>query len=271
MLPTWGYYVNETTVLNVDNARGYGRWLGARYKDAPNIVWVNGGDRIPTGCEDVYRALARGLREGDGGAHLITYHPCGWRSSAQFFHGDDWLDFNMIETWTEWAKVYPAVLADALLRPPSRWCWARGPTRTAPSTRWGRSRRSSSGARPGGPSWPAGSSPTARTRCGAWSRAGTTTFDTPGAAHVCLMKRILAGPWWDLRAGPGPLCQRRGQRAHAERRDALDGRRLGPDLPLQPQTVFLHLDKIGRRRQGHLDQPGHWRDSRTPAPTPPAT
>ena len=28
--------------------RAYGRWLGARYKDAPNIVWVNGGDRIPT-------------------------------------------------------------------------------------------------------------------------------------------------------------------------------------------------------------------------------
>ena len=81
------------------------------------MVWVNGGDRTPTGFEDVFRELARGLREGDGGAHLITYHPCGWRSSAQFFHGEDWLDFNMIETWTEWSKIYPAVLADHLRAP----------------------------------------------------------------------------------------------------------------------------------------------------------
>ena len=99
--------------LTRGNARAYGRWLGARYKDAPNVVWVNGGDRTPTGFEDVFRELARGLREGDGGAHLVTYHPCGWRSSAQYFHAEDWLDFNMIETWTEWAKIHPAVLADA--------------------------------------------------------------------------------------------------------------------------------------------------------------
>jgi hypothetical protein len=87
-----------------------GRWLGARYKNAPNVIWVNGGDRVPPGFEDVYRELARGLREGDGGAHPITYHPCGWRSSSQFFHGEDWLAFDMIETWTEWAKVYMGAL-----------------------------------------------------------------------------------------------------------------------------------------------------------------
>ena len=112
MLPTWGYYVNATQTLTPENARAYGRWLGARYKDQPNIIWVNGGDRIPTGFEDTYRALAEGLREGDGGAHLITYHPCGWRSSGQFWHQESWLDFNMIQTWTDWAKIYPAVAAD---------------------------------------------------------------------------------------------------------------------------------------------------------------
>lgn len=39
--------------------------------------------------------MARGLRKGDGGAHLITYHPTGWHGSAQFFHNENWLDFNM--------------------------------------------------------------------------------------------------------------------------------------------------------------------------------
>jgi hypothetical protein len=117
MLPTWGYYVCDVPAIHMGNARAYGRWLGARYKAAPNVVWVSGGDRIPTRYEAVYRELALGLREGDGGAHLITYHPCGWRSSSQFFHGESWLDFNMIETWTEWYKVHPAVLSDGLLTP----------------------------------------------------------------------------------------------------------------------------------------------------------
>jgi hypothetical protein len=117
MLPTWGYYVNDVQTLNPDNARLYGRWLGERYRQRPNVIWVNGGDRIPTGHEATYRALAEGLREGDGGAHLITYHPCGWRSSAQFWHDEPWLDFNMIQTWTDWPMIYPAVAADRGLSP----------------------------------------------------------------------------------------------------------------------------------------------------------
>lgn len=117
LLPTWGFYVVEAQTFNTQNAFSYGLWLGERYRDRPNLVWVNGGDRIPTGHEDVFRALAFGLRQGDEGAHLITYHPCGWRHSSQFFHTDDWLDFNMIETWTEWVRVYEAVRSDYGLVP----------------------------------------------------------------------------------------------------------------------------------------------------------
>ena len=68
MLPTWGYYVNDVQTVTADNAFEYGRWLGARYREAPNIIWVLGGDRIPTGFEVVTRQLAAGLRDGDGGA-----------------------------------------------------------------------------------------------------------------------------------------------------------------------------------------------------------
>jgi hypothetical protein len=39
--------------------------------------------------------MARGLRQGDGSAHLLTFHPRGGQGSAQDFHNDDWLDFNM--------------------------------------------------------------------------------------------------------------------------------------------------------------------------------
>jgi hypothetical protein len=39
--------------------------------------------------------MAEGLREGDGGAHLITFHPRGPGQSSDYFQQAPWLDFNM--------------------------------------------------------------------------------------------------------------------------------------------------------------------------------
>ncbi|NLV73265.1 MAG: DUF4038 domain-containing protein [Chloroflexi bacterium] len=112
MLPTWGYYVTDIGLFDGENARVYGRFLGERYRGANNVVWVLGGDRVPFRNPEAYDGMAEGLRKGSGGRQLITYHPCGWHSSSQFYHERDWLDFNMIETWTDWDMVYPAVAAD---------------------------------------------------------------------------------------------------------------------------------------------------------------
>ena len=99
LLPTWGDKWNtkgKPPVFTPANARGYGEWLGRRYKDAP-IIWVLGGDRaVETDAhKDVIRAMAAGLKAGDGGKHLMTFHPRGGAGSAEAFHADDWLDFNM--------------------------------------------------------------------------------------------------------------------------------------------------------------------------------
>jgi hypothetical protein len=101
LLPTWGDKWNQKwgvgpVVFDPTNAEAFGRWLGDRYKDAA-IVWILGGDRPVESDEHaaVIRAMARGLAEGDGGAHLMTFHPPGGQGSAQWFHDDEWLDFNM--------------------------------------------------------------------------------------------------------------------------------------------------------------------------------
>ena len=76
--------------------RAYGEWLGKRYKDKP-IIWILGGDR-PVENDAHTRdppGDGRGLREGDGGSHLITFHPPGGNGSSTWFHDEDWLDFNM--------------------------------------------------------------------------------------------------------------------------------------------------------------------------------
>ena len=43
----------------------------------------------------VWRAMADGLRKGDGGAHLMTYHPMGGRSSSEWFQNDAQIAFNI--------------------------------------------------------------------------------------------------------------------------------------------------------------------------------
>jgi Protein of unknown function (DUF4038)/Putative collagen-binding domain of a collagenase len=107
LLPTWGdKVVTESwgkgpvifTADNVDAARAYGRFLGTRYKDQPNIIWILGGDRKGGGFEPIWTAMAEGLAEGDGGVHVKTYHPMGNRSSSEWFHDAPWLDFNMIQS-----------------------------------------------------------------------------------------------------------------------------------------------------------------------------
>ncbi len=107
MLPTWGDKVvleswgKGPVIFPVDKpeiARAWGRYLGARYKNAPNIIWILGGDRNGKGFEPVWNAMAEGLTEGDGGNHLKTYHPSGGQSSSAWFHDAPWLDFNMMQS-----------------------------------------------------------------------------------------------------------------------------------------------------------------------------
>ena len=100
-LPTWGDKWNKKwgqgpEIFTPENAESYGEWIGRRYRDA-GLVWILGGDRpVETDRQkEIIRAMARGLRKGDGGRHLVTFHPTGGSGSSGPFHDDDWLDFNM--------------------------------------------------------------------------------------------------------------------------------------------------------------------------------
>ncbi len=70
--------------------RSYGRFVGQRFKDLPNIVWMVGGDyALPETERWAGTELALGLREG-GARQLITAH--GGQTSALDTFGDQpWL------------------------------------------------------------------------------------------------------------------------------------------------------------------------------------
>jgi Protein of unknown function (DUF4038)/Putative collagen-binding domain of a collagenase len=107
LLPTWGDKVTairskEPALFNETNAYAYGLFLGQRYKDYPNIVWIAGGDNpafVDTAdWRPVFRAMIKGLRAGMDSRQLITYHPWGENSSTLYWHEENTLDFNMMQT-----------------------------------------------------------------------------------------------------------------------------------------------------------------------------
>jgi hypothetical protein len=125
LLPTWGDKWNQRRgagpeIFTPENAEAYGEWIGRRYRTA-GVVWILGGDRTPEtdAHRAVIRAMARGLRRGDGGAHLMTVHPSGGRGSAEWFHDDAWLDFNMRQNGhvAEFTGRYDQTLVDYLREP----------------------------------------------------------------------------------------------------------------------------------------------------------
>lgn len=109
LFPTWGdrvakFWAKGPVIFNEQNAYSYGLFLGKRYKDYPNIIWISGGDRPAfTDSMDwrpVWRAMIKGVREGTGGKALVTYHPWGEHSSSEFWKGEDenMLDINMLQS-----------------------------------------------------------------------------------------------------------------------------------------------------------------------------
>src|SRR6476646_11639658 len=97
MLPTWGDKWNKKwgvgpEIFTPENARAYGTWLARRYAAKP-IIWILGGDR-PSESDDhraIILAMAEGLRAGDGGRHLMTFHTWGPHASSEYVHDEAWL------------------------------------------------------------------------------------------------------------------------------------------------------------------------------------
>lgn len=108
LLPTWGDKVNRNqwgvgpVVFTPENAKHYGRFLGARYGGQRNVLWILGGDRPAVheanDYRPLWRAMAAGIDEGAGVRTLKSYHPNGRHASSMWLHEESWLDFNMMQS-----------------------------------------------------------------------------------------------------------------------------------------------------------------------------
>ena len=103
LVPTWGDKIDRVfgigpEIFDERNAFTYGKWLGKRFCNKPNIIWMNGGDRSGGGKNfPIWDALGKGVKSEDSN-HLMTFHPLGDASSGMWFHDSDWLDFNICQS-----------------------------------------------------------------------------------------------------------------------------------------------------------------------------
>ncbi len=111
LLPTWGDKLFKESwgigpeIFNPESAYNYGKWIGKRYSNYKNIIWVLGGDRNPRKDSqdvEVWNQMAKGIIETQNPSNrqLISYHPQPTEpgGSSNWFHQAEWLDFNMHQT-----------------------------------------------------------------------------------------------------------------------------------------------------------------------------
>jgi hypothetical protein len=115
---SWHVDEHPEHIFDSSNGHAFGEFLGARYRDS-GVLWYVGGDAAPRGeAEQTWVAMARGLKAGSEGKHLVSYHGHGHTSSSYWFHEADWLDFNSIQSGHRWATDTAAFIAhDYGLRP----------------------------------------------------------------------------------------------------------------------------------------------------------
>jgi hypothetical protein len=83
-----GFY-DEVMANGPEACLAYGRFLGKRYRDVDNILWVMGGDRDPGPAREDVDMVAYGIRESDR-RHLMTAH-CHSESSPVEQYPGTWL------------------------------------------------------------------------------------------------------------------------------------------------------------------------------------
>jgi hypothetical protein len=121
----WGEHVRgvrlDEQIFDTGNAFDYGAFLANRYKDDA-VMWFLGGDRMYKDAKEIWISMARGLKKGSDDKHLVSFHgPGNWDnpSSSFWFHNEDWLDFNTIQSGHGWGVLnFDFVVHDYELKPP---------------------------------------------------------------------------------------------------------------------------------------------------------
>jgi hypothetical protein len=103
-----GFY-DEIKANGPDKMYQYGKYLGQRFKNFKNIIWVMGGDCAPTAVMEEIREMVRGIEEA-AGPQIISVHNARFHSGITEFPGETWLDLNT--TYSDVGSIGKDLLGD---------------------------------------------------------------------------------------------------------------------------------------------------------------
>lgn len=118
LLPTWGDKFHKCwgvgpEIFTPENAERYGKWLGKRYKNRYNIIWMLGGDRpLEKEHRAIIDAMAAGIHAEDPN-HLMTFHPNGCSNSTDYVCDAEYIDFHSSQTGHGTEQCYSS---DSIMR-----------------------------------------------------------------------------------------------------------------------------------------------------------
>lgn len=91
-----GWY-QEMSANGIAKLRKFGEFLGSRYRDFQNILWVHGGDYNPP-QKELVRAIVDGIRATQPNA-LHTAHGAPGTAAIEYWTDETWLEVNNIYTY----------------------------------------------------------------------------------------------------------------------------------------------------------------------------
>ncbi|HRH45418.1 MAG TPA: glycoside hydrolase family 140 protein [Pyrinomonadaceae bacterium] len=96
LVPVWGSNV-KADLVSQSQAKAYAEFLANRFKNKTNIIWLNGGDLRGDDHQNIWNVIGKTLKQNDKN-HMIGFHPRGRTMSSEWFHNENWLDFNMFQS-----------------------------------------------------------------------------------------------------------------------------------------------------------------------------
>jgi hypothetical protein len=275
---SWHVNKHPERIFDAQSGYAFGKFLGQRYKDNA-VLWYVGGDSAPGSDGAVWEAMARGLKDGSSGTHLVSYHGSGGTSSSTWYHRANWLDFNSIQSGHgRGAKTYRYVSRDYGLSPAkptvdmeppyeNHPTGANSPRIDAHQVRQGAYWAMLAGAAGHGygaldlfHAYKENEGPFPRNGFQHWRQA--LTYD--GARQLGFLRRLFElRPWHQLVPDQSVLATGQAEDAdHVQAARAADGSFLIAYLPTG-KTVRIHMNKLGGamiKARWYDPRNGTWRD-----------
>jgi len=111
-------WCSEVRSATIEDMLLWGRYLGKRYRDFPNIIWLIGGDTDPLPVKDKLLGMIKGIREYDT-VHLVSAHNQPGSMGVTPWNDQPWLSVNNVYSYD--SAIYSQYKQAYLYSPVMPW------------------------------------------------------------------------------------------------------------------------------------------------------